>query len=299
MAASVFVEATMVPVPPPEDLAGFVSRFSVSLWSATIFVIAFWVLRSGGLAALLFGQRYRSLDMVDQARWNERLLAVIHAVIAAQGSLRSVYRTFQEVGLGTPELHHVIVATGHVAHRDFYVQIAIGYFISDLIIYAMPPNRHGVADYLHHLTAVFSYGVGVYFSWASFVQISFLQNEVSTPLYHLTWFLRIYDMRLGVIDLAARALFAALFFASRLVWNCFVCYLMIEALRVEPIPVPMWAFPFQLTTLALHVGLQFFWFYYIVAIFAATVKAVREGKPPVTAVEDTIIGVASKKGKSE
>eukprot|EP00030_Apusomonadida_sp_AF-17_P004387 a509527_108.p1 GENE.a509527_108~~a509527_108.p1 ORF type:complete len:327 (-),score=86.53 a509527_108:32-895(-) len=261
--------------------------------SAASFVVAFVVLRYLGVASRIFGRRYDALSGVDKTRWNEKTLSIIHAVIATQGSLRSIAQTFSEVAVGTPEYHHVIVGRGVVPHRDFYIQLSIGYFVSDLIIYALPPRHHGLPDYLHHITATLSYGVGVYFEWASFVQINFLQNEISTPLYQLTWFLRIFDLRLSRLDLCVRAVFGALFFVSRIVWNSIICWHIIVALQHESIPVPMWAYPFQLATLFLHVGLQFFWFYYIVAIFVGTAHEVAGKATGPTAEEIATIARAS------
>lgn len=263
----------------PHTAGEFAARFAVALVSAALFVGAYVALRYGGLARVVFGPRFDGLSTVDKICCTEKLLSIIHAVIATQGAVRSLLRTFAEVPLYTQAFHEEIVGRGVVPHRDFYVQLSIGYFLSDLFIYCLPPRHHTIPEFLHHGTALMSYGVGVYYEWASFVQLSFLKNEISTPFFQLTWFLKVYDMRLGVLDCLSRALFALLFFLSRLLWNWYVCYLMILALQHVAIPVPLWAYPFQLTTLALHVGLQVFWFVAIVRISFETVREVISGKP--------------------
>lgn len=284
-----FQRAAVAPFKEGEDVWEILGRFQVALTSMGMFLTLFHVLKY--IVYPRVSSTFLSLGKVDQFRWCEKTLSITHATMATVGAIASTYATIQTFsdGLNSQQNYdEVLAGAPQPLHRDMWIQISIGYFLSDLVLYCIPPFHHTVPEYLHHVVAACSYGLGVYFQWGTWIQINFLINELSTPFLQFTWFFRFMNLRHTPIDKASRVAFALLFFISRIVWNTVFCWWVFRAVQTVVIPprVIPYVFWIQVVLISAHCSLQYFWFYKIVQIFVA-------GK-----AEDKVMGVDETKAEA-
>ncbi|KNC47741.1 uncharacterized protein AMSG_03968 [Thecamonas trahens ATCC 50062] len=269
-----------------DSLAAFADRFQVALTSACLFIVTFHILK-WFVSPAVFGATYAKLTPVDKFRWNEKLISVIHASIATVGAAASAWHTFSSLpdSLNSMTNYELILGVNNTPlHRDFFIQTSIGYFLSDLFLYTLPPIHHSAFEFFHHIVAGGSYTLGVYYQWGTWIQINFLLNEVSTPFLQLTWFFRYTGLRHSPVDKTNRKVFALLFFISRVVWNSIFCWHVIQALvyvTIDPWVTPR-LFWVQVVLIISHCSLQYFWFYRIMAIALGASSAPGEPVAPAS-----------------
>lgn len=240
-------------------------RFAIAGTCAVFFFLLYYVLHYG-LSALLFGEVYSRQSKKTRIRWDERSIAVLHAVVATVLSVAYV-------------LSHPL-DVDHIGNTIFYsratpwlrqlcLEMTIGYFVSDVLRYVtLTPDEHGLPDYLHHIVAVASYSAGVFWSWGTMTMILFETNECSTPFLHLKWFLEVVELQRSTLYSVNLYVFYALFFLGRIVFNGYVSFICYVTLR-DKVPPTDVSYALVMTQLGLtisHVVLQVYWMYLLSVI---------------------------------
>jgi len=145
-------------------------------------------------------------------------------------------------------------------------RFTLGYFIADTFIYLLYLKNYGALDVGHHFIAIFGYIVGRYYGISTFAMVIFQSNEVSSPLYHIRYFLTQWDLKNTALFKYNQMVFAVLFFVSRVILNSFVLYATLTGLSYMEVPAPAFVKYNQLFNAVAFCLLQYVWFVKILII---------------------------------
>jgi hypothetical protein len=128
----------------------------------------------------------------------------------------------------------------------FYLEISIGYFTYDLLIYFLDLEHVTWIQIFHHLIAISSYVSGsinyigflLYFKQKEhldkfvFKQTYFnsiKKKEISTPSLHLNTILKLLNLHQSLLYKINQVFFLFLFTINRIVWNLFIWWSVTKA----------------------------------------------------------------------
>ncbi len=138
-----------------------------------------------------YGERYSDFEQKTNA---QKFVSFVHGVVSTYGALVTVL-SFQSTSIEAYAQLHVSPLTHDDAtfsHRmKLYLEITLGYFIADLLLYMTDISKYSVLDIAHHVLSCVAYLIGLLstYSTGSIVMICFQTNEISTPFYHLRDFM--------------------------------------------------------------------------------------------------------------
>ena len=147
--------------------------------------------RNSPSTARNYGERYSDFEQKTNA---QKFVSFVHGVVSTYGALVTVL-SFQSTSIEAYAQLHVSPLTTHDAtfsHRmKLYLEITLGYFIADLLLYMTDISKYSVLDIAHHVLSCVAYLIGLLstYSTGSIVMICFQTNEISTPFYHLRYFM--------------------------------------------------------------------------------------------------------------
>lgn len=118
----------------------------------------------------------------------------------------------------------------------------------------------------HHFVAIFGYIVGRYAGISTFAMIIFQSNEISTPIYHIRYFLTQWDLRETQFYKINQIVFAVLFLISRVLLNSFVLFATLRGLTYREVPSSAFVKYNQLFNCVAFCVLQYIWFGLILSV---------------------------------
>lgn len=129
------------------------------------------------LISSLIAPKYRTLPARVQKDWNSRVVALVHACIVSYGTFTTLF--------SHPELYDNRVSL-YVDDADWYISIAAGYFLWDLIVTVLNLSVFGFGFLMHALVCFVVYLMCMT-PMVQFYGILYLGYEVSTPFLNLAW----------------------------------------------------------------------------------------------------------------
>ncbi|KAL0482416.1 hypothetical protein AKO1_013066 [Acrasis kona] len=162
----------------------------------------------------------------EQQHHAQVAISFLHAVVATLGACHSIYAYRLSDYRYVSEL--IIMDEPRGAYlselRNFYLEITLGYFFADLLVYCLDVGRYPIIDIAHHVVSIIAYVLGISTNAGTFVMILFQTNECSTPFLHVRYFALQWNKKNNIIYKIAEALFVFLFVASRIVFNFYVMF---------------------------------------------------------------------------
>jgi len=236
----------------------------------------------------VFGGLYNKLGTREKMRFNERFVAMIHAMISCQGSIRAFFSilpdeiTFQNI----VEVSGAYAYDGEVRLTmekwklaETYLCVTLGYFLYDTIIYLFVSRQHPLMDLVHHFVSEGQYLMHIILRWGYFLPTCLQTNEISTPFIHMSWFAAQAGdhgyPRLGKLFPILQVVFGVLFLLSRILFNTALfsvtCYSLYYYLFVSD-AVPKFAILASFINFMLYLIVQYFWFAAIYRKFISILK---------------------------
>jgi len=218
----------------------------------------------------LFGGLYNKLDKREQMRFDERFVAMVHACISCQGSIRAFFSILPEK---ITAMNIVEVSGAYVDDpekwklTETYLCITLGYFLYDTIIYLFVSVHHPWMDLIHHFVSEGQYLMHILLRWGYFLPTCLQTNEISTPFIHMSWFAAQAGdhgyPRLGKLFPYLQVIFGVNFLLSRILFNTALfsvtCYSLYYYLFVVD-TVPKIAITVSYINFTLYLIVQYFWF---------------------------------------
>lgn len=160
----------------------------------------------------------------EQQHHAQVVVSFLHAIVATVGAYQCI-QSYDFTNLR--QLGSLIVIEEPyypelVALRHFYLEITLGYFFADLLIYCLDISAYPALDIGHHIVSIVAYVIGIYISAGSFIMIIFQTNEISTPFLHLRYFFLQWDMKEKLMYKLSEVTFVLLFIAARIVFNFYI-----------------------------------------------------------------------------
>jgi len=230
----------------------------------------------------LFGGLFNKLDQREKMRFNERFVAMIHAVISCQGSIRAFFSILPDE-LTVDNIVQIsgayVVDVEKWKLAETYLCITLGYFLYDTIIYLFVSRQHPWMDLIHHLVSESQYIMHIVLRWGYFLPICLQTNEISTPFIHLSWFAGKAGengyRRIGSLFSVFQLTFGALFLLSRILFDTALFAVTCKSLYYYVFisdAVPKFAIIYSFSNFALYLVVQYFWFSAILSKFVAILK---------------------------
>eukprot|EP01080_Neovahlkampfia_damariscottae_P004782 gene4782-8368_t len=166
-------------------------------------------------------EKYHNLKPYDKWHLPQVIVSLIHAIISTQGSIRYV----SKFPINFQFYLTKMVPDKTVRVDDmllFYLEIAIGYFIYDLVVYLFDIKHVTKLQIFHHLLAIINYITGVLFYVGTFGMICLQTNEISTPSLHIRGIMKLFGYSNNIFYKMNEIIFVLLFFFNRIIWNIFV-----------------------------------------------------------------------------
>jgi len=255
-------------------------NFDVRPWSIVAASIAVhgtvFTLLHTFLSRTLFGRLYNKLDKREQMRFDERFVAMVHACISCQGSIRAFFSILPK----DINVMSIVEISGSYAYdtekwklAETYLCITLGYFLYDTVIYLFVSTHHPRIDLIHHFVSEGQYLMHILLRWGYFLPTFLQTNEISTPFVHLSWFSgKAGDYgyhTLGRLFSTFQLIFAVLFIIVRILFNtalfAVTCYSLYYYLFVVD-TVPKLAISFSFINFVLYLVVQYVWLYRIIKI---------------------------------
>jgi hypothetical protein len=153
----------------------------------------------------------------------QKFVSFVHGIISTYGALRCVY----PYTLGISSYGKILAfeepfLIDSVALRFWYLEVTLGYFSADLFLYLQDITQYSFLDVAHHVISIAAYLLGLMSEHAtgSFVMISFQTNEISTPFYHLRFFMGLNSStKQSIWYKLNEATFCVLFLLFRILYN--------------------------------------------------------------------------------
>jgi len=234
------------------------------------------------LSHKLFGGLYDKLKEREKMRFDERFVAMVHACVSCQGSIRAFFSILPEKI--TP--FNIVTISGAYADdvekwrlTETYLCITLGYFLYDTIIYLFVSKQHPWVDLIHHFVSEGQYIMHIMLRWGYFLPTCLQTNEISTPFIHLSWMAMQAGQNgypsIGKLFSPLQIIFGVLFLLSRIIFNTVLfsvtCYSLYYYLFVVD-TVPKFAISFSFINFVLYLVVQYFWFASIVGKAASIFK---------------------------
>jgi hypothetical protein len=216
------------------------------------------------------------MKLYDQVHLPQILVSIIHAVISTQGSIRYVFQFPFTADLYLTKITPVMT----VKVDDmllFYLEIAIGYFAYDLLVYCLDFQHVSNIQIFHHILAIIAYCVCVYTYVGSWGAICLQTNEISTPFLHFRYLLKTFEYNSSILYKICEVLFVILFVLNRIIWNLWIWGVSWWSAFTRKADFPLWNKSFQLTSCSLHVILQLIWFWEIVKMVTRKTPPIKKG----------------------
>jgi len=226
------------------------------------------------LSSKLFGGLYNKLNQREKMRFDERFIAMFHACVSCQGSIRAFFSILPE----KITVLNIVKVSGAYADdvekwklTETYLCITLGYFLYDTIIYLFVSRQHPWVDLMHHFVSECQYLMHILLRWGYFLPTCLQTNEISTPFIHLSWFagqasthgypsfgklFSVFQITFGVLFLLSRILFNTALFSV-------TCYSLYYYLFIDD-SVSKFAIVFSFSNFMLYLIVQYFWFAAIV-----------------------------------
>jgi hypothetical protein len=147
----------------------------------------------------------------------DRVVSLVHAVIAFQGAFRALAFSGKE----EPWIRNRV--GGHGAFPLWYNAFSTGYFIYDsaVLLWNWKPTKENYQFLAHHLICAFLYGYTAR-PWLVYYGMAFLIWELSTPFLNLRWILIQYEQVTSPLFHFSEAAFAITFFVARILWGLYI-----------------------------------------------------------------------------
>jgi len=234
------------------------------------------------LSRKLFGGVYNKLTKQEQMRFDERSIAMCHAFVSCQGSIRAFFSVLPP----KVTVDGLVEVSGAYATdtekwklSETYLCITLGYFLYDTIIYLFVSRKHPLMDLVHHLVSESQYIMHILLRWGYFLPICLQTNEISTPFIHLSWFAGMAGdkgyPRLGKLFPVFQLTFGVLFLLSRILFDTALFVVTCKSLYYYLFlndSVPKLAISYSFMNFVLYLVVQYFWFHAIVGKFIAILK---------------------------
>jgi len=204
-------------------------------------------------------------------------MSFLHGVISTIGALMCVMSyEFSSHTYALVHIHHHHHEHHHhqdegvMNERMKFLEITLGYFMADLMIYMTDISKYSKMDIAHHVLSCVAYMIGLLtrFGTGSFVMICFQTNEISTPFYHVRYFLGLspnYWKRTRWYALN-EMMFSVLFFVFRIAYNAFVLWSVWKASVMDFSKHDTIVIGVLVVIGALYYMVQLIWFYRILQI---------------------------------
>jgi len=215
-------------------------------------------------------------------RFNERFVAMVHAFISCQGSIRATFSILPDK-INVESIVNISGAYADGSEKwkltETYLCITLGYFLYDTVIYLFVSRQHPWMDLVHHFVSEGQYLMHIILRWGYFLPTCLQTNEISTPFIHLSWFAAqagdhgyttfgklfpVFQLTFGVLFLLSRIMFNTVLF----VVTCFSLYHYLFVVDT----VPKFAISVSFVNFMLYLVVQYFWFSAIVHKFVAILK---------------------------
>lgn len=254
------------------------------------------------LSRTVFGALYNKLTKREQMRFDERMVAMLHACVSCQGSIRAFFSVlpheltvknivflsgaFAFVPLppfqNAPQTHFTHTLDSHREDHakweltETYLCITLGYFLYDTLIYLFVSRGHPFVDLMHHFVSEGQYIIHIALRWGYFLPTCLQTNEISTPFVHLSWFAAKAGEHgfagFGRLFSPFQITFGVLFLLSRILFNtalfavtCYTFYYYVFVVDT----VPKYAIVVSFVNFCLYLVVQYFWFFAILRKFVA------------------------------
>jgi len=163
-------------------------------------------------------------DEKTLVEWVSRVVSTIHAVLAT---------TFGTICLYKATWREYDMFFGRWPWEEYTTAFTLAYIIHDLVMVIWFHNVLWDRMILaHHLVAIFSFSLGIYYSRGTFIMSCFIFNEISTPFLNKRWFL----MKSGKYNSFEykfySLVFSLTFLLVRVVFNLYVLYRLWGAWRI-------------------------------------------------------------------
>lgn len=234
----------------------------------------------------------------EQKHHSQVVVCLLHAAIATVGAFWSFlpYHTNTPVGLQSMTTFRMyefltvescdwvpamqtLQGLDLIARRQFFIELTLGYFVADTIVYFVHYGLFGVPflDIAHHIVSIYGFAQGLQTGISTFALTVLLSNEISTVLLHCRFFLQQWDQKTSLVYGLLQLVFAITFFLSRIVWNTFLMLATLRGVFFETTPYANTYVKYsQCTLLVLFVLIQYAWFAKIVQIAMAKSKGKAE-----------------------
>jgi hypothetical protein len=223
----------------------------------------------------------------------QKLVSFFHSLISTYGSLMcvipyefSIQSYANLMVFDEPKIPQAI------AMRAFYMEITLGYFFADLLMYMADFSKYPKIDILHHVISSIAYSVCLMSDMAgSFAMICLQTNEISTPFYHIRFFMGL-DPTLKKTKwyLLCEAVFSILFLIFRIFYNAIVLLACFKSLPLlHNMPYNIWLLARILLVIGcLYYLVQTVWFFKILQIIYWKITASKSASSSTTTVNNNV-----------
>eukprot|EP00294_Goniomonas_avonlea_P003684 CAMPEP_0114549216 /NCGR_PEP_ID=MMETSP0114-20121206/5409_1 /TAXON_ID=31324 /ORGANISM="Goniomonas sp, Strain m" /LENGTH=264 /DNA_ID=CAMNT_0001733883 /DNA_START=12 /DNA_END=806 /DNA_ORIENTATION=+ len=254
-------------LPPPFDHS--------SVLVAVAFVGWFLVEKICGMFLYTVSQTYRTgKDASGKRMWRTKATSVVNAVFGAIAAWMIL------VDSSKWEPMETLYSSAPI--YSVTMRIMVGYFLYDSCMMAMDKQKN-LSFFVHHLGVGGGMMVSLYFNFASFVFLSLMFNEITTPVLHLSWFLTEMGMSNTKLFMRNGILLFVMFIVFRVFFNLLIAYHWYFTAVWDVMPLPSSNHPLSLKVVAIgfqilyfvHIGLNIWWTY---LIFLKGMRAVKRQK---------------------
>ncbi len=212
---------------------------------------------------------YAKVDEKTRRHHAQTIVCFIHALISAQGAIRAVFfqnyewtkESYQNLIL-IPKQADAFNALLADPLRQFYLEVTLGYFIFDTILFVRHFGEHPIAELWHHLAGIITYIIGLRTGVGSFMMIALQTNEISNPFMHMRFFLNVWDQKEKWYYMADQLIFAGLFLVCRSYFDTWLWYIFMEGFVSKFFEFDnVLAYGIQIAIGTLFVVIQWFWTY--------------------------------------
>lgn len=153
----------------------------------------------------------------------QKFVSFVHGIISTYGALRCVYPyTISILHYSKVLAYEEPYLLDSIALRYWYLEVTLGYFSADLFLYLQDLTQYSFLDVAHHVISIAAYLIGLMSENAtgSFGMIAFQTNEISTPFYHLRFFMGLSSrLKQTALYKINEAIFSILFLIFRILYN--------------------------------------------------------------------------------
>jgi hypothetical protein len=167
----------------------------------------------------------KNITQYEKGHHAQVVVCFLHALVATCGAFVSLRPySFSDISeIGTLIVIEEPYYPYYVELRHFFLEITLGYFFADLLIYSLDDiSKFPLLDIAHHIVAIIAYILGIYNNGGSFVMIVFQTNEISTPFLHLRYYFMQWDMKDRMLYKISEAMFVLFFILSRIIFNFYI-----------------------------------------------------------------------------